>query len=143
TNLAVTLGAQGKYAEAEAMQRRALAIRVKALGEDHPDTARSYTNLGSTLRAGSQLAEAEAMHRRAVAIWLAASGAGHPETAAYYDNLAWCLDMQDKADDALEAWSRAAASREHARMRGTRGLEAAFAPGRSPLPALALALARA
>ena len=27
---------QGKYAEAEAMHRRALAIRLKALGEGHP-----------------------------------------------------------------------------------------------------------
>ena len=41
-NLAEALMGQGKYAEAEAMHRRALAIRLKALGEGHPDTARSY-----------------------------------------------------------------------------------------------------
>ena len=49
-NLAATLSAQGKYAEAEAMYRRALEIRRKALGEDHPDTATSYNNLAVTLR---------------------------------------------------------------------------------------------
>ena len=27
------------------MHRRALAIELKALGEDHPDTATSYNNL--------------------------------------------------------------------------------------------------
>ena len=40
--MAGTLEAQGKYADAEAMDRRALAIRLKALGEGHPDTANSY-----------------------------------------------------------------------------------------------------
>ena len=33
------------------MHRRALAIRLKALGEDHPDTANSYNNLAVTLGA--------------------------------------------------------------------------------------------
>ncbi len=32
------------------MLRRALAIRLKALGEAHPDTAESYNNLAMTFR---------------------------------------------------------------------------------------------
>src|SRR5262249_26537203 len=40
--------AQGKYAEAEATLRRALAIKLKALGEDHPSTAISYDKLAWT-----------------------------------------------------------------------------------------------
>ena len=87
------LEAQGKYAEAEAMHRRALAIRLKALGEGHPDTATSYNNLAATLRAqGKQPAEAEAMHRRALAIRLEGPGRGHtPDTAISYNNLAVTL----------------------------------------------------
>ena len=77
-NLAETLGAQGKYAEAEAMHRRALAISLKALGEDHPDTANSYNNLAATLHDQGKSAEAEAMLRRALAIDLKALGEGHP-----------------------------------------------------------------
>ena len=50
------------------MHRRALAIMLKALGEDHPDTATSYNNLALTLYAQGKYAEAEAMHRRALAI---------------------------------------------------------------------------
>jgi len=86
-NLAATLHDQGKYAEAEAMHRQALAITRKALGEDHPDTAGSYNNLAETLRAQGKYAEAEAMHRRALAIMLKALGADHPETAASYTKL--------------------------------------------------------
>ena len=50
------------------MHRRALAIRLKALGEDHPNTATSYNNLAATLSAQGKYAEAEAMYRRALAI---------------------------------------------------------------------------
>jgi CHAT domain-containing protein/tetratricopeptide repeat protein len=56
------------------MHRRALAIVLKALGEDHPDTALSYNNLAATLHAQGKYAEAEAMHRRALAIRLKALG---------------------------------------------------------------------
>ena len=48
-NVAATLLAQGKPAEAEAMHRRALAIGLKALGEAHPDTAQGYCNLALSL----------------------------------------------------------------------------------------------
>ena len=50
----MTLRAQGKYAEAEAMHRRALAICLKALGEGHPDTAISYSKSGLVSRPSRQ-----------------------------------------------------------------------------------------
>jgi CHAT domain-containing protein/Tfp pilus assembly protein PilF len=142
-NLAATLYDQGRYAEAEAMHRRALAIFLKALGEGHPSTAQSYNNLAATLYDQGRYAEAEAMHRRALAIFLKALGEGHPLTATISTNLARSLDRQGKQDDALRTWNAAAASYEQARLRGTKGLEAALTAGRSPLPAFALALARA
>ncbi len=142
-NLAGSLRDQGKHAEAEAMHRRALAIRLKALGEGHPDTATSYDNLASTLSDQGKYAAAEAMHRRALAIRLKALGEGHPDTATSYDNLAWSLDRQRKYDDALRIWAAAAASYEQNRVRRARGLDAALTAANSPLPAFALALARA
>ncbi len=47
TNLAILYQTQGRYAEAEPLHRRALAIREKALGPDHPDVAASLNNLAS------------------------------------------------------------------------------------------------
>jgi CHAT domain-containing protein len=125
------------------MLRRALAIQLKALGADHPQTAQSYNNLALTLGAQGKSGEAEAIHRRALAIDLKARGEGHPHTAASYTNLARSLDRQGKHDDALRTWASAAASYEQARLRGAKGLEAALTAGTSPLPTFATALARA
>src|SRR5262249_50814556 len=103
----------------------------------------SYNNLALTLRDQGKSAEAEAMHRRALAIYLKAVGEGHPGTARSYTKLAWSLDLQGKYDDALRTWTLAAESYKQARLRGTKGLEAALTASESPLPAFALALARA
>ena len=91
------------------MHRRALAIRLKALGEDHPDTAHSYNNLAETLRAQGKYAEAEAMHRRALAICLKALGEDHPDTATSYNNLALTLHAQGKYAEAEAMYRRALA----------------------------------
>ena len=41
---------RARYAEAEPLFRRALAIREQALGPDHPDTAQSLNNLAAVLQ---------------------------------------------------------------------------------------------
>ena len=91
------------------MLRRALAIKLKALGEDHPDTATSYNNLAAALLAQGKQAEAEAMHRRALAIDLKALGEGHPDTANSYNNLARILRAQGKQAEAEAMHRRALA----------------------------------
>jgi CHAT domain-containing protein/Tfp pilus assembly protein PilF len=141
--LAPALWSQGKYAEAEAMHRKALAIRIAALGEAHPYTAASYSDLAFELRDQGKYAEAEAMNREALAIRIAALGEAHPYTGASYNNLAATLERLSRPDEALRAWTEAAESFQRARLLGRRGLESALATDESPLPALALALARA
>jgi tetratricopeptide (TPR) repeat protein len=44
-NLAALLEAQGKYAEAEPLYRRAIAICEKTLGPEHPNTKTARENL--------------------------------------------------------------------------------------------------
>lgn len=41
---------QGRFADAEALHRRALALTEQALGPDHPLTATNLNNLGEALR---------------------------------------------------------------------------------------------
>jgi tetratricopeptide (TPR) repeat protein len=48
-NLALVLQIQGKYEEAEEMNRRALARRETVLGVDHPNTLTSVNNLATVL----------------------------------------------------------------------------------------------
>ena len=67
-NLAGLYQAQGKYAEAEPLYQRALAIREKALGPEHPDVANSLNNLAVLYRAQGKYAEAEPLYQRALAI---------------------------------------------------------------------------
>ncbi len=60
--------AQGNYTEAEPLYQRALAIREKALGPEHPQVAQSLENYAALLRKLVREAEAGKMEARAQAI---------------------------------------------------------------------------
>jgi tetratricopeptide (TPR) repeat protein len=142
-NLALNLDKQGKYAEAEPLYRKALAITLTALRENHPETAAYYNNLASNLVGQGKYAEAEPLYRKALAINLMALGEDHPDTARSYNNLALNLDEQGKLGEAVVNWTTTAAIYERSRgARSASGLERSATLLRSPLPALAVALAR-
>ena len=48
-NLGLNLKFQGKDVETKPHYEKALDIRKRVLGEDHPETAQSYSNLASCL----------------------------------------------------------------------------------------------
>jgi len=60
-NLALVLGSQGKYAEAEEMHWQALELKEKVLGQEHLSTLSSMNNLAGVLRSQGKYAEAETM----------------------------------------------------------------------------------
>ena len=76
------------YSQAAPLLRDALAISVKVLGPEHPDTAISLTNLANVLRAQGDLAEARPLSERALAISEKTLGPEHPDTAISLTNLA-------------------------------------------------------
>jgi tetratricopeptide (TPR) repeat protein len=57
----------GRYADAEPLYKRALAIWEKALGPDHPDVAQSLNNLADLYSAQGRYADAEPLYKRALA----------------------------------------------------------------------------
>jgi tetratricopeptide (TPR) repeat protein len=63
-NLAVLYADQGRYADAEPLQKRALAIREKARGPDDPDVATSLNNLAELYRKQGRYADAEPLYKR-------------------------------------------------------------------------------
>jgi Tfp pilus assembly protein PilF len=67
-NLANLYCNQGQYAQAEPLHKRALAIREKALGPDHPDVAQSLENMAQLYRKTDQEKAAEELEKRAAAI---------------------------------------------------------------------------
>ena len=64
-NLALVYHAQGKFAQAESLYRRALAIREGRLGGDHRLVADSLDALAETLSSKGQEVEALALRKRA------------------------------------------------------------------------------
>ena len=67
-NLAGLYGTQGRYAEAEPLYKRALAIFEKALGPDHPNVAGSLENYAALLRKTIRKRKAKKLEARAKAI---------------------------------------------------------------------------
>ena len=89
-NLADLYHTQGRYAEAEPLYQRALAIREQALGPDHPDVALSLNNLAALYRAQGRYAEAEPLYQRALAIGEKTLGRDHPTFGTILKNYWRC-----------------------------------------------------
>jgi CHAT domain-containing protein len=106
-NLAGVYEAQGKYADAEGLYRRALAIKEKALGADHPDVAQTLHNLALVYADQRKYADAEGLYRQALAIKEKARGADHPDVATTLNNLANVYEAQGKYADADGLYKRA------------------------------------
>ncbi len=110
-NLAVLYRAQGKYAEAESLLKRALAILEKALGPEHPRVATALNNLALVYKAQGRYTEAEPLQKRALAIFEKALGPEHPHVATSLENYAALLRKTGRSDEAAKMEARAKAIR--------------------------------
>ncbi len=106
-NLAVVYRSQGRYAEAEPLHERALAIREEALGPDHPDVATSLNNLAELYRGQGRYAEAEPLYGKALEIYEAVLGPDHTLVAATLANHAALLREMGRDAEADELDARA------------------------------------
>jgi CHAT domain-containing protein/tetratricopeptide (TPR) repeat protein len=97
---AYVLFSQGKFDQAEALLRTALAMNRTALGENHPDTAMSYNNLAFNLEAQERYSEAEPLHRNALKIRRSRLGENHKQTTESYNNLIFNLEAQGRYGEA-------------------------------------------
>ena len=94
--------------------KRALAIREKALGPDHPDVAASLNNLATLYIDQGRYAEAEPLLKRALAIREKALGPDHPDVAQSLHNLAVLYQVQGRYAEAEPLYKRALAIKEKA-----------------------------
>ena len=85
----------GELEKAETMHRRALALRRAALGNEHPDIARSMQRLGHVLWRRGQVNEAEKLGREAVAMQRKLYGDEHLELAKSLTDLAAVFTWRD------------------------------------------------
>jgi tetratricopeptide (TPR) repeat protein len=99
----------GTYLAARPLYERALEIREKVLGPEHPETATSLNNLAALLHAQGDLAGARPLYERALAIREKVLGPEHPETATSPYNFAALLQAQGDLAAARPLYERALA----------------------------------
>lgn len=90
----------GRYADAEANFRKALAIWRATLPARDPTIAFGQNNLALVLLDLNKLAEAEPLFREVLETWRATYPAGDPEIATGLNNLATLLRTQNKFTEA-------------------------------------------
>ncbi len=105
---------RGRFAEAERLHERALAICERALGPDHPEVARSLLAVGIVHRELGRYAEALPLYERALAIRERALGPDHPDVAFILNSLAIVEGGQGRNAEAQSLYERALAIRERA-----------------------------
>ncbi len=105
---------RGEYSAAETVLARAVAIREKALGPDHPDVAATLNNLGSVYKEQGRYEEAEPLHVRALAIREKSLGPDHPSVATSLNSLGNLCTDQGRYEEAKALYTRALAIREKA-----------------------------
>merc|ERR1719491_1232535 len=94
--LAVLYGKRGKYKDAEPLCKRALEIREKVLGSDHPDVAKQLNNLALLCQNQGKYEEVEKYYQRALAIYESKLGQDDPNVAKTKNNLASAYLKQGK-----------------------------------------------
>jgi CHAT domain-containing protein/tetratricopeptide (TPR) repeat protein len=99
-NLAGLYCLQGKYAEAEKLYLRALRIREKLFGADHPQVATSLHDMAELYLKTGRPARAVPLFERALAIHVQKSGRGSVDT---WESLAGLAKARDDTGDQATA----------------------------------------
>jgi CHAT domain-containing protein/Tfp pilus assembly protein PilF len=111
---ALKLQRAGKYDEARSLVERALEIRERLLGAEHPDVATGIDGLAGVYFDRGEYVKAEPLYLRALAIREKALGKDHPATAESLNNLAAVYTLQGKYGQAEPLYKRALDIREKA-----------------------------
>ncbi|MDE7274230.1 MAG: ATP-binding protein [Lachnospiraceae bacterium] len=102
----------GEFRKAEGLYCKALWLRKKILGEEHPVTAMSYNNLAYVYRRQGEYKKAEELYKKGLGISEKVLGEKHPFTATSYNNLAGVYDRQGEYKKAEELYKKGLGIRE-------------------------------
>jgi CHAT domain-containing protein len=105
---------KGRYAEAEPLFKRELAILERTVGPDAPAYSAGLNNLGEVYLRQGRYAEAEPLYRRTLAILEKVRGPAHPDVASALNNLAELTNKQARYAEAEPLYRRALAIRQKA-----------------------------
>lgn len=99
--------ARRRYAEAEALYRRALDIAIRVHGRDHPDAAVNLANLAGLYQARELYDQAEPLYREALETFEKTMGDHHPGTARLLGGYASLLRRMARDEEAARVENRA------------------------------------
>ncbi|MDP1774894.1 MAG: tetratricopeptide repeat protein [Methylobacter sp.] len=102
-----------KYIQAEDYLQRALTIREKIFGKEHPDTAKTIDNLGCVYCNKGDFDKAEEYHHRALTIRKKTLENNHPDIAKSLNNLGSLYADKGELDDAYKYFQLAKDSIEN------------------------------
>ncbi len=98
---------QAAFDDAEPLYLRALVLKEKRLGPDHPDVGLNLNNLAELYRAQGGFNETEPLYRRALIIFETTLGSDHPYVGGALMNLASLLLDTGRLSEALPLSQRA------------------------------------
>ena len=104
--VAFQLEKQANYQQAFELYERALVIREKAFGPEHPEVATTLNNLAELYKSKGDYDAALPLYERALAIREKALGPEHPEVATTLNNLAGLYGAKGDYDAALPLYER-------------------------------------
>ena len=107
---------RAQYTQAEALLKRALALREELLGPKHPEVATAIDSLASAYFEQGKYLQAESLYQQALPIREQAFGPEHPEVAKSLNMLAHLRYFihENTYDEAEQMFRRALAIREKA-----------------------------
>jgi CHAT domain-containing protein/tetratricopeptide (TPR) repeat protein len=113
-DVVIRLNGEGKYREAVAPAERALALREKALGPNHPDVAQNLNNLASLYQVQGAYAKAEPLYARVLDIREKSLGPNHLDVAQSLNSLALLYKLRGAYAKTEPLYARALDIREKA-----------------------------
>jgi len=97
---------QGRYAEAETLYKRSLAIEEKILGPEHPDVATKINDLANLYYKQSRLEDAESLYKKSLEIRKKIFGPDHRIVSETLMNLGNIFNLQGRYTETEEAYNR-------------------------------------
>jgi tetratricopeptide (TPR) repeat protein len=112
SDIAGVFESQGSYGKALEWYKKALTIREKALGKEHPDTAAACHDIADVYDSQGNYEKALELYEKALTIHEKVLGKEHPDTAATYNNIGIVYNNQGNYEKALEWYEKALTIRE-------------------------------
>ncbi|MBZ5505997.1 MAG: tetratricopeptide repeat protein [Acidobacteriia bacterium] len=103
---------KGRFAEAESVYQRSLAMDRVLYGSLHPRVAEDLVNLGEIQASFRRWSDAELYYRQALAIEQSWHGKDHPDTATCMAGIGNALTFQGRFDEAAQTLQEALAVQE-------------------------------